>query len=249
MSRPNLAVEKPDISEKGGPVDGVPQSLDTRLFMQLLVFDNVPDASVLIGALQLGNIPGVIYEDVCNPFGAAILTWSEDPAHFVKHLRAQLRSSPFNHLRLLPEFTMFGRTYSLGHEPDLRHWLLTKPVETACNPDWPWAVWYPLRRKGAFMTLPPDEQRKILMDHGRIGMAYVEHDLVHDIRLAAHGLDRADNDFVIGLTGSRLAPLSKIVEAMRRTIQTSTYLEKLGPFFIGHAIYQSPGLSTAQPPA
>jgi hypothetical protein len=29
------------------------------------------------------------------------------------------------------------------------------------------------------------------------------------------------------------------VEVMRGTVQTSTYIEKLGPFFAGKAIYQS----------
>ena len=43
-----------------------------------------------------------------------------------------------------------------------------------------------------------------------------------------------------GLIGKDLLPLSKIVEHMRGTVQTSTYIERLGPFFIGKAIYQSP---------
>jgi len=38
--------------------------------------------------------------------------------------------------------------------------------------------------------------------------------------------------------GRALHPLSHLVQAMRRTIQTSEYIEKLGPFFVGHAIWQ-----------
>ena len=99
-------------------------------------------------------------------------------------------------------------------------------------------MWYPLRRKGSFAKLEPGEQRSILMEHGKIGMAYVQHDLVHDVRLACHGLDVNDNDFLIGLCGKELGPLSKIVENMRKTEQTSQYLEQLGPFFVGRAIWQ-----------
>jgi chlorite dismutase len=65
-------------------------------------------------------------------------------------------------------------------------------------------------------------------------------DYVHDIRLACHGLDQDDNDFVIGLTGKDLYPLSAIVQTMRKTQQTSLYLQKLGPFFVGRAAWQSP---------
>ena len=42
------------------------------------------------------------------------------------------------------------------------------------------------------------------------------------------------------LVGRELHPLSHLVQAMRRTAQTSQYLQSLGPFFIGHALWQSP---------
>jgi chlorite dismutase len=45
---------------------------------------------------------------------------------------------------------------------------------------------------------------------------------------------------VIGLIGKDLYPLSKIVETMRKTQQTSLYLEHLGPFFVGRVVWQSP---------
>ena len=63
---------------------------------------------------------------------------------------------------------------------------------------------------------------------------------VHDVRLACHGLDRDDNDFVIGLIGKALFPLSAVVQAMRKTQQTSLYLDRLGPFFVGRAVWQTP---------
>jgi chlorite dismutase len=52
-------------------------------------------------------------------------------------------------------------------------------------------------------------------------------------------MDRDDNDFVIGLIGKDLFPLSALVQAMRKTQQTSLYLDRLGPFFIGRARWQS----------
>ena len=51
-------------------------------------------------------------------------------------------------------------------------------------------------------------------------------------------MDKNDNDFVIGLMGKELYPLSACIQAMRKTRQTSTYIEKMGPFFVGRAIWQ-----------
>ena len=79
----------------------------------------------------------------------------------------------------------------------------------------------------------------ILAEHGTIGMSFGSADLAHDIRLACHGLDTHDNDFVVGLIGKELFPLSAIVQTMRKTQQTSLYLERLGPFFIGRVVWQS----------
>ena len=97
-------------------------------------------------------------------------------------------------------------------------------------------MWYPLRRSGKFAQLTPEEQRSILAEHGQIGIAFGAADYVHDVRLACHGLDRDDNDFVIGLIGKDLYPLSAIVQVMRKTQQTSLYLDRLGPFFIGRKV-------------
>ena len=135
---------------------------------------------------------------------------------------------------------MFGRTYASGFEADLEEWLFQRPRRTALNPAWPWALWYPLRRTGGFARLSPQEQGTIIREHSVIGRAYGDADLVHDVRLACHGLDVHDNDFVIGLVGKDLHPLSHIVQRMRTTIQTSQYLHTLGPFFIGHAVWQAP---------
>src|SRR5690606_14042568 len=137
-----------------------------------------------------------------------VLTWSEDPGDFLTKARPALHEEPFRKLHLNPAMTMIGRTYSGGYEQDLPYWLLRRPVETVTNEAWPWAVWYPLRRIGAFERLGAKEQGGILREHAVIGRAYGERDLAHDIRLACHGLDAEDNEFVIGLVGKDLHPLS-----------------------------------------
>jgi Chlorite dismutase len=232
--------EPPDISEKGGARDGQPQRLDKRLFMQLLAFGGSTDTRALVAALSASGIPGVLYEDINDPRGVALLTFGQDPAVFIDGTRGLVNAPPFSSLTLKPEYTMLGRSYAIGYEPDLQETLLERPRKTVLNPAWMWGVWYPLRRSGRFAQLPPDEQRVILAEHGAIGMSFGAGDFAHDVRLACHGLDKSDNDFVIGLLGKDLAPLSKLVEAMRKTQQTALYLERLGPFFVGRAVWQSP---------
>jgi hypothetical protein len=232
--------EPPDISEKGGMKNGQPQRSDERLFMQFLAFGGSADSQPLIQALSESPLTTVLYEDVNDPRGVAVLTLSPDPGVFVGPLRALLNTPPFSGLTQKPEFTMLGRTYSLGYEPDLKETLLERPRRTVLTPAWTWSVWYPLRRSGRFTQLPLEEQRVILAEHGTIGMSFGVADYAHDIRLACHGLDRDDNDFIVGLIGKELYPLSAIVQAMRKTQQTSLYLERLGPFFVGRAVWQSP---------
>jgi chlorite dismutase len=175
---------------------------------------------------------------VNDPWGVALLTFSDDPDFFLGPLRRFLRRPPFGLLQSKEELTMIGRTYALGHEADLEESLITRPRKKVCDPAMPWAIWYPLRRTGSFEQLSPQEQRVILMEHGGIGHAFGRAGLGTDIRLACHGLDKNDNDFVVGLLGSDLHPLSAIVQRMRKTKQTSLHLERLGPFFVGKAVWQ-----------
>jgi chlorite dismutase len=232
--------EPPDLAEKGGIKNGEPQRSNVRLFMQLLAFGGCHNSEPLVAALAQSGIAGVLYEDVNDSRGVALLTLSEDPALFVDRVRPLLNRGPFGSLTQKPEYTMLGRTYAIGYEPDLEDVLLRRPRRTVFNPAWPWAVWYPLRRSGKFAQLPPEEQRTILAEHGAIGMSFGAGDYAHDIRLACHGLDRDDNDFIVGLVGKELYPLSAIVQAMRKTQQTALYLERLGPFFVGRAVWQAP---------
>lgn len=234
------SASSPEIREQGGLRQGQPQFLDRRLFMQLLAFGNAPDPAPLQRALEAASLSGVIYADLHDPRGLALLTWSDDPALFLGPLRAALQAPALAGLALKPEYTMFGRTYALGHEPDLADWLIEKPRRNVLNPAWPWAVWYPLRRKGEFSALAADEVAPILREHGRIGHAFGEAGYAQDVRLACFGLDAHDNDFVIGLLGERLHPLSACVQAMRKTRQTSEFIQSMGPFFIGRALWRSP---------
>jgi hypothetical protein len=236
---PRKGIEPPDLSEKGGMRNGQPQRSDERLFMQLLAYGGCRNAKGIGEALEGAGVEGAVYEDANDPHGVAILTVTKDPNFFVNTVRPLLNASAFESLVPKPEFTMLGRTYALGYEPDLAEAILHRPRRTVLNKDWPWAVWYPLRRSGRFAQLPPDEQRVILAEHGAIGMSYGAGDYAHDIRLACYGLDKNDNDFVIGLLGKDLFPLSHIVQAMRKTQQTSLYLDRLGPFFVGRAAWQS----------
>ncbi len=229
-----------DTSEQGKPgKDGTPQRLDRRLFMQLLVFTGSKDAGPLVVDLEKAGIEAVLYADINDPLGVGLLTMSEDPSFFTDTLREFIVGSSFVALKQRHRYTMLGRTYSLGHEENLEDWLIHRSRRVVRNKDWPWAVYYPLRRTGEFAKLPPREQGAILREHGLIGRAFGKADLGHDIRLASFGIDRNDNDFTIGLIGKDLFPLSRLVETMRKTVQTSTYIERMGPFFIGKTIYQS----------
>lgn len=236
-----------DVNEYGGKRDGERQKLNARLFMQLLVFDVAKGegangvGATLARQLEERNIPGVVYADTMSPVGLGLLTWSQDPAHFVQNVRPL-----FGHAKLVGvdhrhESSMIGRAYATGHEPDLAHVLLRRPIENVQNPEYLWHVWYPLRRTGSFAKLEGIDQSHILREHAALGMAYGAQELAHDIRLACHGIDASDNEFVIGLVGKELHPLSHLIQAMRKTRQTSEFIAKMGPFFVGHVLHRVAG--------
>ena len=227
-----------DVMEHGGKK----QTTDRRLFMQLLVFD-VPAAEVedkpraLADALGERRIPAVLYADTNDPRGVGLLTWSEDPADFITKVRP-LFGTLLASATLRTDFTMLGRTYSTGHEPDLLDSLLARPVRNVLDPKHPWHVWYPLRRSGAFSRLEPASASEMLREHAVIGHAYGQQDLAHDVRLACHALDANDNEFVLGLVSHTLHPLSHLVQAMRKTRQTSEFIVQMGPFFVGYVTHR-----------
>ena len=237
---PDRRPSPPDLREHGAPKDGVPQTLDARLFVQLQVYTGCADPGSLVEPIRSSGLDAVLYADVNDPRGIGLLTMSPDPETFTGAARTLLAHPPFDRLTHRPELTMLGRTYAMGRETDLPDFLLRRTLRNALNPSHRWAVWYPLRRLGAFNRLSRDEQGKMMLEHAMIGRSYGEAGHAHDIRLECHGLDRDDNEFVLGLVASTLHPLSRLVKDMRRTRQTSEYIEKMGPFFIGRVVWQSP---------
>jgi chlorite dismutase len=230
----------PDLLEHGAPVEGSPQALDARLYFQLQVFTGCADPGPAVEVVKASGLTTVVYLNLNDPRGIGVLVVTEDPAVFTLAARRMLNSPPFDRLALLPDFTMLGRTYSTGREADLEDWLLRRARRNALNPEHPWAVWYPLRRIGAFNRLSREEQGRMMLEHAVIGRGYGEAGYAFDIRLECHGLDRDDNEFVLGLVSGRLHALSKLVKEMRRTRQTAEFMERMGPFFVGRALWQSP---------
>ena len=223
-----------DVRETGAPIDGEPQFSDRRLFFQLHVFEGCSDPELITKTLEQSSLNAVLYDDLNCPTGIGVLLAAENPSALMTESRAlllKLREIP--DLLYRSEMTMLGRTYSSGREPNLEEWLINKPLQNALNPNLPWAIWYPLRRKPEFYRLERREQGRILGEHAMLGRSYADGGHASDIRLACFGLDTNDNEFVIGLVGPELYPLSRLIQDMRRTEQTTKYIESLGPFFVG----------------
>src|SRR5262245_28126446 len=97
-----------DVAEYGGKKDGVKQSTNRRLFMQLLVF-RAPAADTvakdLLAVLRARKIPGVVYADAMDPRGVGLLAWGEDPAIFVRDVRPLFaEGGPLAQVELRPEY-------------------------------------------------------------------------------------------------------------------------------------------------
>src|SRR5262249_33823048 len=162
------------------------QTSTRRLYMQLQAFGGCDDTKRLAGALERARVEGVLYADANDPRGVAVLGIAEDPAFFVGRWRDLLGAEPFSGLVRKPELTMFGRTYASGFETDLEDWLLARPRRMALGLEWPWAIWYPLRRTGTFARLEPQQQGSILKEHAALGRAYGDAELVPHVPPARH---------------------------------------------------------------
>ena len=233
-----------DLNEHGLDPDDRPQTSDSDLFMQLLVLEAAPDRKIgrctssLLQVLKRKRIPAVAYESLNRPDCVGLLSWNEDPTQFLSRLRPVLAKREGHGLRALPQFSMVGRTYSTGREDDLEDWLRHRPVRAVLDRDWPWAVWYPLRRSGTFERLDEPTRTQVYQDHARVGSDYAEAGLVRDIHLRCVGLDENDNDLLVGLIGRDLRPLSQLVQSMRVTRHTSEFVTRMGPFFVGRAVWR-----------
>lgn len=239
--RPAQSTTKaPEAREAEAPAEEAAGEDERRLYCQLHVFGDCGDSGSLKETVNASGLEGVLYHDLNDPRGVGLLVMTEDPDVLVGEARSMLAGGPFSTLPRRPELTMVGRTYSMGRVVDAEDGLLKKPRRYALNPEWPWAIWYPLRRKPEFALLSDVEQGKILREHATIGRAYSQHGHAFDIRLACYGLDQNDNEFVIGLVGPKLDPLSRLIQDMRKSQQTAKYIQSLGPFFVGKAFWQSP---------
>ncbi|KAF4668263.1 hypothetical protein FOL47_003118 [Perkinsus chesapeaki] len=233
-------VPPPVLYEKGA--NG--QTSEERLYVRLDVLEAV-DCARLPGSkrkleeqMKAADVSCVIYDNINSPKSIGLLTWSIDPSHFAKVVNPVLQQAGIGDvLSPVPGWTMLGKTYSNGHEPSLRDFLLKKVPRNATRQDAPYAVWYPMRRKGEFYMETPSDQCRMLLHHAAIGRAYAEVGAAYDIRLNCYGIDADDNEFVVGLIGKDLYGLSKIVEEMRKTEHTSYYLKSLGPFFVGLRVF------------
>ena len=214
-----------------------------RMFFQLRVLEakDAKHAQEAIGRLKeaiTGVMDGwVIYSDACSSRSLGLLVWTEKPEVLAIDLPQVISSA--GALVERPGWTMLGRTYSNGHERDLEDFLLKKPVRTVISGDEPWAVWYPMRRKGLFYLQPGADQCEMLLHHAAIGKSYGDAGAAKDVRLKCYGIDEKDNEFLIGLVGKELFALSRIVEDLRKTHHTSTYMKSLGPFFVGLRVHSS----------
>ncbi len=72
--------EAVDVREKGRSATGEVLSSDRRLFMQFMAFGGSKDSARLSQALNRAGIDGVLYEDINDPYGVGLLTFSESPA-------------------------------------------------------------------------------------------------------------------------------------------------------------------------
>ena len=231
--------DTPRTAEIGGEVEGEPVSLDRRTYIQFTAYSACRDSGRLLEELTSASIPAVLYEDLNDPFGVGLAVAYQEAEWFVSELHAFLRESRFAELEGRPALTMLGRTYAIGYEKDLHQTLLRKPVDRLMDEELKWAVWYPLRRKGAYEALSPEEQHSIQVEHMRAGRSFATETGIKDIRLASYGMTTADDDFLVGLLGPDLHPLSQVVQLMRKSRQTSLYLESLGPFFVGRVLGRS----------
>ena len=231
--------EKLDLREFGAPGIGESQVSDRRLFLQLQVFSGCKNPAALIEVLETNGVGSVLYDDLNDPTGIGLLLIAEEPTDILTQTRVLLMNSGFSNLDHCSEMTMIGRTYASGREQNLNEALFEKPLRNVMNPEMPWAIWYPLRRKPEFYLLSGAEQGRILGEHGMLGRTYAEMVYAADVRLACFGLDRLDNELVIGLVGPELYALSRLVQDMRKTQQTGKYIESLGPFFVGKVRWQS----------
>ena len=119
MADGSVTTEASLVADKGRSKTGETLYSNRRLFVQLLAYGGCADSSAVMAALDEAGAPAVLYEDLNDPQGVALLSFHEDPDFFLDTVRPLVGTEPFRALVPKPEYTMFGRTYSMGWEPDL----------------------------------------------------------------------------------------------------------------------------------
>src|SRR4029078_7984588 len=97
--------EPPDLSEKGGVKNGQTQRSDDRLLLQFLAFGDSAEPGPLTTELRAADVTGVLYEDMNDPRGVALLTLSQDPNVFLARVRPLLNGRSLQSLQQQAEYT------------------------------------------------------------------------------------------------------------------------------------------------
>ena len=242
--------DRPRPSAEKGTRDGERISLDRRLFVKFTACGNCRDVNAAAAnALDRAGVTGALYLDANDPRGIGLVAVSEDPEWFVTTWRDLLASPP---LRCdgakgrsstcwdapIPSAT--SRTSSTcsssGRSPasptrrsaGRSGTRFAVPSPSRSSPPPTSAASSPSTAPSATGTAPPGSPSTCASP--------------------ATASTANDNDFIIGLLGANLFPLSSIVQAMRGTEQTSRYLESLGPFFVGRVAWQGRGWPPAEGP-
>ena len=111
-----------------------PQTLESRLFVQLQVFTGCLDQRAVIEAVRSSGLEAAVYANVNDPRGIGVVLMSEDPQLFVDAGRELLAGPAFTDLTPSPDFTMLGRTYASGRETDLADFLLHRVRRHVLDP-------------------------------------------------------------------------------------------------------------------
>ena len=85
----------PDLVEHGATVRGEPQTLNTRLFVQLHVFTDCLDSAAVVSAVRESGLEAVVYANLNDPRGVGVVLMSEDPNLFADAGRALLTGPVF----------------------------------------------------------------------------------------------------------------------------------------------------------
>ncbi len=88
-----------DLAEKGRARDGQTLTLNRRLFVQLLAFGGCRDPRPVVEDAERRGLQAVVYEDLNDPAGIAVLAFDEDPGYFLQAVRPMVLEGPVAGLR------------------------------------------------------------------------------------------------------------------------------------------------------